>query len=100
MVHHVILWKLKSTESQEETDKIKEGIKSGLESLKGKIPGLESIRVNNKGLASSNCDVMLDSVFTDEASLKAYSTNPEHVKIADTFVRPFTEVRMCLDYED
>ena len=25
--------------------------------------------------------------------------NPEHVLVANTYVRPFTEVRMCIDYE-
>ena len=42
---------------------------------------------------------MLDSLLEDEAALKGYQTHPEHIKAADTYVRPYTEVRMCLDYE-
>jgi hypothetical protein len=100
MVKHVILWKLKEEYSSEEKSTIKAGIKQGLEGLKGKIPGLVDIKVNVNPLPSSNCDVMLDSVFTDEASLKGYSVHPEHVEVANTKVRPFTASRVCMDYEE
>ena len=63
MVKHVIVWTLKDEYSAEEKENIKKGIKEGLEGLKGKIPGLVDIRVNTEPLASSNCDVMLDSTF-------------------------------------
>ena len=100
MVKHIILWQLKDEYSAEEKADIRKGIKEGLESLKGKIPGLKDIHVNAEGLlASSNADVMLDSTFEDEASLKGYSTHPEHVAIADSKVRPYTKSRVCLDYE-
>jgi len=41
---------------------------------------------------------MLDSELEDEAALKGYQIHPEHVYVADTYVRPYTEVRMCMDY--
>ena len=100
MVKHVILWKLKEEYSAEEKNSIKEGIKQGLEGLKGKIPGLVDIKVNVSPLQSSNCDVMLDSVFTDEVALKGYSVHPDHVEVANTKVRPFTVSRVCMDYEE
>jgi len=99
MVKHVILWTLKETQDENEMIAVKNGIKEGLEGLKGKIPGLIDIKVNIEPLASSNCDVMLDSTFEDEASLKGYAVHPEHVKVADTKVRPFTSSRTCMDYE-
>ena len=71
MVKHIILWTLKEM-SQEEKVAVKAGIKEGLESLAGKIPGLTEIKVQTEGLASSNADVMLDSAFVDEAALKEY----------------------------
>ena len=95
-IHHVILWELKE---EFRSDEIKAGIKSGLEGLAGKIPGLLRIKVHTGALASSKgADVMLDSIFVDEAALKAYAVNPEHVKVADAFVRPFTAKRTCLDF--
>ncbi len=97
MVKHIILWKLKS---EHNTDEVKNGIKQGLEGLKGKISGLLEIKVQIKKLESSNADVMLYSVFEDEKALKGYAVHPEHVKVADTLVRPFTELRSCIDFCD
>ena len=99
MVKHIILWQLKDEFTLEEKTEIKAGIKEGLESLKGKIPGLVDIRVQTESLASSTAEVMLDSTFEDEAALKGYSVHPEHVKVADGKVRPYTKTRSCLDFE-
>mgnify|MGYP003308780832 CR=1 FL=1 len=48
--------------------------------------------------ASSNADIMLDSLFENEAALKAYATHPSHVAVADKYVRPYTATRTCMDY--
>lgn len=99
MVKHVILWNLKDELDEAKKAEVMSGIKSGLEGLKGVVPGLLDIKVITDGLASSNADVMLDSTFTDEAALKGYAVHPEHVAVADSKVRPFTKSRVCMDYE-
>lgn len=99
MVKHVILWTLKEEYTSSQKADIKRGIKEGLEGLKGQIPGMIDIKVNIEPLASSNCDLMLDSSFEDEASLKGYSVHPAHVAVANEKVRPFTSSRTCMDYE-
>ncbi len=99
MVKHVILWKLKEEDSDKEKNEIKKGIKEGLEGLAGQIPGLVEIQVNTEPLASSNCDVMLDSTFENENALTRYSAHPLHVAVATGKVRPFTASRTCMDYE-
>ena len=99
MVKHVILWQLKDELSAEEKVQVKQGIKEGLEGLKGQIPGLTEIHVQTEGLSSSNVDVMLDSTFENEDALKNYAVHPAHVEVADTKVRPYTKSRACLDYE-
>ena len=99
MVKHVILWTLKEELSADEKASVKQGIKEGLEGLKGKVPGIVEIKVNINGLESSNADLMLDSTFEDEAALKAYAVHPEHVAVADSKVRPYTKIRSCLDFE-
>ena len=99
MVKHIILWQLKDELSDAEKAAVKAGIKEGLEGLAGKIPGLVEIHVNANGLPSSNADVMLDTTFTDAASLKGYSTHPAHVAVADSKVRPYYKTRVFLDYE-
>ena len=99
MVKHIILWQLKDELSEEEKQTVKAGIKEGLEGLAGKVPGLTEVHVQTQGLASSNADVMLDTTLVDETALKVYAVHPEHVKVADSKVRPYTKTRVCMDFE-
>ena len=100
MVKHIILWTLRPELSESEKSKIKADIKRELEALKGQVPGLVDITVNiDNRLESSNCDLMLDCTLESPAALKAYATHPAHVHVADTFVRPYTSQRTCLDFE-
>lgn len=99
MVKHIILWNLKSDLSDSEKEKIRKNAKRELENLIGKIPGLLEMKIEIAPLGKSNVDMMLNSSFTDEEALKNYAVHPEHVKVADTFVRPFTESRKCMDYK-
>lgn len=99
MVKHIILWTLKEM-SEDEKSKVKTDIKISLESLSGKIPGLLDIKVVIEGrLETSNADLMLDSSFESFEALKTYAIHPEHVKVAEEKVRPFTASRSCLDFE-
>ncbi|MBR5459681.1 MAG: Dabb family protein [Clostridia bacterium] len=96
MVKHIILWKLKP---EHNTAEIKQGIKNGIEGLVGVVPGLIEASVQIESLDSSNVDVMLYSVLESAEALKGYAIHPEHVKVADTLVRPYTESRACIDFE-
>lgn len=99
MVKHIILWTLKDSLSEEEKIQIKKSIKEGLESLQGVVPGLTDIKVQIDGrLASSNADLMLECTLESEEALKGYAVHPAHVAIANSRVRPFTEIRSCLDF--
>lgn len=100
MVKHIILWTLNPELSEDEKQEVKAGIKAGLEGLVGKVPGLIDVVVNIDGrLATSNCDVMLDSTLESVEALKAYAQHPEHLAVANGKVRPYTVQRTCLDYE-
>lgn len=96
MVKHIILWKLKN---EHNNDNIKNDIKRQLEALNGKIDGLIKLEIQTSSLPSSNADVMLYSEFENEAALKGYAIHPDHVFVADNYVRPFVETRLCLDFE-
>lgn len=98
MVKHIILWKLKDTVADKE--RVLREMKENLEALTGKVPGLLRLTVVTCPLASSNADVMLDSELESEEALKGYQSHPEHVRVANTYVRPFTELRLCMDYEE
>lgn len=100
MVKHIILWKLRSELSAEEKQTRARAIKAGLEGLLGQVPGLTAIHVQVDGrLESSNADLMLDCTLESPEALKGYAVHPAHVNVANNLVRPYTEVRTCLDYE-
>ena len=99
MVRHVILWKLKEELQGAEKEAVKAGVKEGLEGLAGQIPGMLEIHVYTEALpSSSGADLMLDVTLTDEDALKGYAVHPAHVAAANSKVRPYTQVRTCLDF--
>ncbi len=99
MVRHVILWQLKQEYTPAQKAAAAAGIRTALEGLAGRIPGLVSIRVYTGALpSSSGADVMLDAAFTDEAALAGYAVHPLHQAAANGYVRPHTERRTCLDF--
>lgn len=99
MVKHIILWTLNPELTEEEKNTVKAGIKEGLESLVGKVPGLIDVKVQIAGrLATSTADLMLDCTLENEDALKIYAQHPEHLAVANTKVRPFTAQRACMDF--
>ena len=99
MVKHVILWKLDEKLSESEKGKIKNDAKRELESLVGLVPGLLSLKIETGKLETSNADMMLDSSFESAEALSIYKDHPEHVRVANGYVRPFTVQRLCLDFK-
>ena len=100
MVRHIVIWKLKEELTGERLELIKQNAKEALEGLLGQIPGLISAAVEVEGLATSTGDMMLNTAFTDEAALLAYQKHPLHQAVADTYVRPYTHARMCMDFAE
>ena len=96
MMKHIILWKMKDG-----VDKtaVAQGVKEGLEGLVGIVPGLTRATVVIGQMDSCTADVMLDSEFESVEALNAYKTHPAHVAVADEKVRPYMQVRLCMDYQ-
>lgn len=99
MVRHIILWKLKEELTGEERACAMKKAKDSLESLLGVVPGLTKIRVYTEKLPSSSADMMLESEFESAGALAVYRDHPAHVAAANTFVRPITAERVCMDLE-
>ena len=51
-------------------------------------------------LASSTHDMALVTTLEKAEDVAVYAKHPEHVKVADTYVRPYTTERAALDYEE
>ena len=79
MVKHIVMWRLRKSDSRAVDA---ETIKSLLEGLAGKVPGLLKIEVGVNFIEDANAsDVVLYSEFVDRAALEAYQSHPLHLAV-------------------
>lgn len=100
MVRHIVMWKFKNDIKEADKTALKEAMATHLGELKGKVPGLLEVSFIKEPIASSTHDIALLSVHDSKEALVSYASHPDHVKVADMYVRPYVEARCCLDYED
>ncbi|MEY2624471.1 MAG: Dabb family protein [Gammaproteobacteria bacterium] len=95
MVKHIVMWRLRDNASKAGDA---ERIKSLLEGLDGKIPGLLKIEVGMNFIEDTNAsDVVLYSEFVDRAALEAYQSHPLHLAVVPEVKARATE-RRSADY--
>lgn len=99
MVYHIVMWNFKDEVKDEDKDQLKSEMAANLKGLVGKVPGLLTAEFVEHPIPSSTHAMALITTFSKAEDIKAYATHPEHVKVADTYVRPYTKERACLDYE-
>lgn len=99
MVHHIVMWKFKPEIEEERKPELKRAMKENLSALVGKVPGLLTVEFVESPLASSTHDVALVTTLEKAEDIAVYAAHPDHVTVADTYVRPFVTERACLDYE-
>ena len=97
MIKHIVLFKLKEMESPAEKRKIMENFKSGLESLKSKIPVLRYIEVGINENPAEAFDIALITEFDNMNDLETYATHPEHIAVT-RIIKDVKEGRSCVDY--
>ena len=98
MVRHVLIWQFKDELSADEKVAAAKKIKAELEALVGVVPGLKELTVVTTPMASSNADLLLDSIMESPADYDVYKDHPAHVAAA-TYVRSVVKSRVCMDYE-
>ena len=99
MVYHVVMWNFKEEVEEAKKAALIADMKVNLESLVGKVPGLLSASFIAAPLASSTHDIALYTTFEKAEDIKGYSGHPDHVHVANTYVRPYVHNRACLDFE-
>jgi len=99
MVHHMIMWNLKPELAEEEKVRLRAEMSRALLDLKGKVPGLLTCEVVEQTFPASSHEMALFTSFENEADLKTYAVHPDHVKVVDEYIRPYTCDRVKLDYE-
>lgn len=99
MIKHIVLWTLKPVSFGRSAQENVLEIKSRLESLGGKMPGLTHIEVGiDFSRTDASADVAVYCEFVDRAALDAYQVHPDHVAIAG-FIGEVRETRIVIDYE-
>ena len=98
MVAHIVMWNFKDSIREEEKAQLKQDMKLHLEALVGKVPGLLELKFVENPLKTSTHEICLVSKLEEEKDIKVYGSHPEHVAVADRYVRPYTCDRACLDY--
>lgn len=99
MVHHVVMWKFRPEIPEEKKPELKAAMAENLKALVGKVPGLLTVEFVESPLPSSTHDVALVTTLEKPEDIAVYGVHPEHVKVADTYVRPYVTERACLDYK-
>lgn len=99
MLKHVVMWRLKDEAEGADRATNARRVKTALESLRGRIPGLVHLEVGiDVERSSAAYDVVLVSEFEGAAALAAYQVHPDHVKVAELIGRVRSE-RAVVDYE-
>ncbi|MCL2350059.1 MAG: Dabb family protein [Defluviitaleaceae bacterium] len=97
MLRHIVMWNFKEGLTAEQNAENAEKVKATLEALAREIPEILELKVYINELASSNKDIVLNSLFKNEATLQTYQDHPAHVAAA-AFVGSVVQDRACIDY--
>ena len=99
MVYHIVMWNFKEEVAAENKPRLKADMTANLKSLVGKVPGLLTVDFVESPISSSTHEIALVTTLEKAEDIKVYATHPDHVHVANTYVRPYTCGRACLDYE-
>jgi hypothetical protein len=97
-LHHIVMWTLKEEAQGQSKAQNMQKAREVLMSCSSLVPGIEHFEVGLKtdGL-DCTCDVILNSVFKDEAALSAYQNHPDHMAIKP-FMKAIVAQRQCMDF--
>ncbi|MBQ6852517.1 MAG: Dabb family protein [Oscillospiraceae bacterium] len=93
MVKHIVIYTLKEGVNKTEAVEL---IRSVLEPLVGKIPGLLSMQI--RSCYQGGMDYALYSEFDSKKSLAGYGEHPAHLEAKSHFWH-MLDSRVCADYE-
>ena len=98
MVHHIVMWNFKPEIEEGQKENLKKAMEENLCALVGKVPGLLTVEFVSNPISSSTHDIAHVTTLEKAEDIAVYATHPEHVRVADTYVRPYVSNRACLDY--
>ena len=98
MIKHVVLFKLKTFETEAEKREKEQEIKDALLALKGKVEVLRSIEVGINANPDEEFNIALITTFNNFDDLETYAEHPDHQAVIP-LIREVLESRACSDYE-
>jgi hypothetical protein len=99
MINHVVLFKLKEFENEDQMAVVRNKIKNALLSLKDQIKVLKYIEIGlNRQLNSDSFDICLITHFETLEDLNSYQAHPEHLKVLE-IVKSNVSARATVDFE-
>jgi hypothetical protein len=99
MIKHIVLWKLKDFAEGVSKQQNALKIKTILEDMRGKIPGLLKLEVGvNFEKSADAADISLYTEFESREALDAYQVHPAHMP-AKKFIPLVRTERRVADYE-
>jgi hypothetical protein len=99
MINHVVLFKLKEFENEDQKAVVRTKIKNALLSLKDKIEELKYIEVGkNHELNSASFDICLITHFETLNDLETYQVHTEHLKVVE-IIKQNVASRAVVDFE-
>ncbi|WP_230399985.1 Dabb family protein [Novisyntrophococcus fermenticellae] len=99
MVHHIVMWNFKPEITEDRKAKLKVNMEKNLKALTDVVPGLLTVDFITAPIPSSTHDIALITTLEKKEDIAVYANHPAHVKVADTYVRPYVCDRCCLDFE-
>ena len=96
MVKHIVLWKLKESQSRNAAG-VAASLRSRFKSLLGVVDGLTAIEVG-VNYKDGDYDLCLSADFNSKEAEAAYQQHPEHLKIKE-LVHNVVCARTAFDYE-
>jgi len=99
MIKHIVLWTLKEqAEGGSKAENLLK-VKSALEALKEKIPGIVFLEVGiNFDPTPEAFDISIYAEFKNEEDLKVYQKHPEHLKVVE-LLKKVRDKKAVVDYK-
>jgi len=96
MIRHIVLFKLKSFESETLKNTKAQKIKLDLETLPAIIPEIKLMNVGINTNPEEQFDISLVTEFASMEDLHTYAVHPKHLAVGK-IIREVLEARACVD---
>jgi hypothetical protein len=98
MIRHIVMFKLKRMDSEENLTGIKNEIKDRLESLPGKVDVIRKMEVGLNIVRSDRAyDLVLDSSFDNLEDLETYREHPAHQEVV-SYIANYKDKSAAVDF--